>query len=126
MNYKREHIPAQAIWFDHWNTWTVGHQYGPSAMIGLGLYLNSVEGTLRQIRRSLDSPAIGVSLYSLANSDSSVSANPFSIPPEQDTPARGSSALAAALTMNNDPYEDLTLPPEPVFTAPATSPEQAS
>ncbi len=125
MNYKREHIPAQAIWFDHWNKWTVGHQYGRSAMIGLGVYLNSVEGTLRQIRRSLDSPAIGVSLYSLANSDSAVSANPFSIPPGQDTPARGIPALAAALTMNNYPYEDLTLHPAPVFTEPAATPELA-
>ena len=125
MNYKREHIPAQAIWFDHWNKWTVGHRYGRSAMIGLGVYLNSVEGTLRQIRRSLDEPVTGVSLYSLANSDSSVSANPFSIPPGQDTPARGIPALAAALTMNNYPYEDLTLHPAPVFTEPAATPELA-
>src|SRR5260370_40197416 len=99
MNYKREHIPAQALWFDHWNKWTVGHRYGRSAMIGLGVYLNSVEGTLRQIRRSLDEPVTGVSLYSLANSDSAGPANPFSIPTGQDTPARGTPALAAGLTL---------------------------
>ena len=127
MNYKREHIPAQAIWTDHWNEWTKDHQYGRSAMIGLGVYLNSVEGTLRQLRRSLDKSrsgngVIGVSFYSLANPDSAVPANPFSIPPGQDTPARGSAGFATALTLSNSPYEDPAVNPVPVFVTPAVIP----
>jgi uncharacterized lipoprotein YddW (UPF0748 family) len=127
MNYKREHIPAQATWTDHWNEWTKDHQYARSAMIGLGVYLNSIEGTLRQIRRTLDkstagNSAIGVSLYSLANPDSAVPANPLSIPPGQDTPARGAAGLASALTVSNFPFEDLSANPVPVFAESAVVP----
>ncbi|MDQ3322110.1 MAG: family 10 glycosylhydrolase, partial [Acidobacteriota bacterium] len=51
MNYKRE--PSQAGLFDTWNEWTKNHQYNRASLIGLGVYLNSIEGTLRQTRRSL-------------------------------------------------------------------------
>ena len=127
MNYKREHIPAQATWTDHWNEWTKDHQYSRSAMIGLGVYLNSVEGTLRQLRRSLDKSmagngVIGVSFYSLANPDTAVPANPLSIPSGQDTPARGPAGFATALTVNNSPYEDPAGNSVPVFVEPAIIP----
>jgi uncharacterized lipoprotein YddW (UPF0748 family) len=126
MNYKREHIRAQAAWTDHWNEWTKNHPYGRSTMIGLGVYLNSIEGSLRQIRRSLlDSTAgkraIGVSLYSLANVDADVPGNPLSIPPGYDTPARGAGQFALALTSDNFGYEDVTNS-TPVFGTPAPLP----
>jgi hypothetical protein len=53
MNYKREHTPSEVTMFDQWIEWARTHQYRRAAMIGLGSYLNSVEGTLRQARRAL-------------------------------------------------------------------------
>ena len=127
MNYKREHISAQAGWTDRWNEWTRNHQYGRAAMVGLGVYLNSIEGSLRQVRRSLQPSAagnrdIGVSFYSLANTDSAVPANPLSIPPGQDTPARGAMEFASALTAGHFAYEDTVANPAPVFAEPASIP----
>jgi uncharacterized lipoprotein YddW (UPF0748 family) len=101
MNYKREEIVQQAGWFDQWTAWTRNHQYNRGAMMGLGVYLNGIEGTLRQTRRVLlESPALlGVNFYSLANPDAAVAANPYSIPePGQATPVRGIGEFAAALT----------------------------
>ena len=93
-------------------------------MIGLGAYLNPIEGTLRQVRRALDKSSagnqpIGVNFYSLANPDAALPANPLSVPPGQDTPARGAAGLAAALTVSNSPYE---AHPLPVFAQPAAIP----
>ncbi len=124
MNYKRENIAAQAAWTDHWNEWTRNHQYGRAAMIGLGVYLNSIEGTLRQTRRSLQPStagisAIGINFYSLANPDAAVAANPLSIPPGQDTPVRGIAEFSRALTTSNVAYE---ADPGPVFAEPACAP----
>jgi uncharacterized lipoprotein YddW (UPF0748 family) len=126
MNYKRDHVAAQVVWTDRWNEWIKNHQYGRAAMIGLGVYLNSIEGTLRQIRRSLaDNRAIGVSFYSLANVDTAVAANPLSIPPGKDTPARGGAEFASALTTGNFAYEDAAANPTPVFAEPAVAPTLA-
>ncbi len=127
MNYKRDHIPAQAVWTDNWNEWTKNHQYGRSAMIGLGVYLNSIEGSLRQVRRSLEASAagnraIGVALYSLANPDTAVPANALSIPPGKDTPTRGSAEFAFALTVGNFAYEDPVVYSSPIFSEPALPP----
>ncbi len=127
MNYKREHIPAQAAWTDRWNEWTKNHQYGRAAMAGLGVYLNSIEGSIRQVRRALQPSAagnrtIGVSFYSLANPDAAVPVNPLSIPPGQDTPARGAMQFASALTAGNFAYEDTVANPAPVFAEGALIP----
>jgi uncharacterized lipoprotein YddW (UPF0748 family) len=93
MNYKRENITSQIPLFDTWNEWTKNHQYNRAALIGLGVYLNSIEGTLRQTRRSLAPSATGqtapgVVFYAMANTNEAVSANPHSIPPGQNTPKR--------------------------------------
>jgi len=130
MNYKRDHVAAQVTWTDRWNEWIKNHQYARSAMIGLGVYLNSIEGTLRQIRRSLaesrtGNRAIGVSMYSMANVDTAVAANPLSIPAGKDTPARGGAEFASALTIGNFPYEDAAANPTPVFAEPAGAPTLA-
>ena len=108
MNYKREDVPAQATWFDQWNEWTKNHQYGRSTMIGEGVYLNAIEGTLRQTRRALDpsaggNRALGVNFYSLANPDAALNANPYSIPAGQNTAVRGVKEFAAALTTGRSP-----------------------
>lgn len=74
MNYDREHEPDQKLWFDQWITWEKDHQYGRHIVIGPAAYLNSISGTLDQIRRALaPSPsgnrAAGVSLYSYAETN---------------------------------------------------------
>jgi uncharacterized lipoprotein YddW (UPF0748 family) len=108
MNYKREHIPQQAAWFDQWNEWTRAHQYNRASFIGLGVYLNGIEGSIKQIRRTLAATPLGVNLYALANPDAAVDA----------TPARGFAEFAAALTTQT-PYDPN---PEPIFAEEANVP----
>lgn len=114
MNYKREHISAQATQFNSWNEWTKNNQYNRSAMIGLGNFINSNEGTIRQVRRSL-APSLqgnsvnGVAFFSLATSNvysnsgspaanPTAVPNPFSVPANQLTPTRSFAEFAAGLT----------------------------
>lgn len=56
MNYKNENTAASQNLLNTWNEWTKNHQYNRATMIGLGSYLNSIEGNLRQTRRSLNRP----------------------------------------------------------------------
>jgi len=129
MNYKREDVPAQALWYDQWNEWTKNHQYNRAAMIGPAVFLNSIEGSLRQTRRALDPSAsgkevIGVTFYSLANPDAALNSNPFSIPAGRNTPARGGAEFASALTTGKSrdgasQYEDTSVA---VFANSATVP----
>ena len=109
MNYKREHIPQQAAWFDQWNEWTRTHQYNRAALTGIGIYLNGIEGSLKQIRRALAATPAGVNLYAMANPDGAINA----------TPARGFAEFAAALTKPS-PYDDN---PEPIFAEEAFLPK---
>jgi hypothetical protein len=103
MNYKRESIVQQATWFDQWNQWSRTHQYNRAAVSGLGVYLNAIEGSVRQVRRALDAPAEapplkGVVFYALANPDTAVMGNPHALPSPSDTPVRGIAEFASALT----------------------------
>ena len=130
MNYKRD--DTQQGLFDTWNTWIKDHQYNRTAMIGLGSYLNSVEGTLRQIRRSrmpsaLGNSVSGISIYSMATTNAAITANPFSIPPGQNTPVRSFNEFASGLTTGKSVnglvmYEDTVANPVPVFAQNASVP----
>ena len=132
MNYKREHTPSNVPLFDTWNEWTKNHQYNRMSLIGLGSFLNSVEGTLRQTRRSLAPSSTGQSVkgvvfYSMANTNEAVTANPFSIPAGQNTIKRSFAEFASGLTTGKSVdglklYEDQTANPTPVFGQPATVP----
>lgn len=129
MNYKREHVGSQTADFDAWSRWTRDHQYRRGALIGLGGFLNAVEGTLRQTRRALASTesggaAGGVIFFSMANSNVAVSANPYAIPP-RDTPARSFEEFAAALTTGKSLDGTTLYEPAaeaPVFAEPAAVP----
>jgi hypothetical protein len=102
------------------------------SLIGLGVYLNSIEGTLRQTRRSLAPSSTGQSVkgvvfYSIANTNEAVMANPFSIPSGQNTIRRPFAEFASGLTTGKSVdgltlYEDQTANPTPVFAQPATVP----
>ncbi|MEJ7699250.1 MAG: family 10 glycosylhydrolase [Pyrinomonadaceae bacterium] len=130
MNYKRE--TTQAGLFDTWNEWTKNHQYNRASLIGLGAYLNSIEGTLRQTRRSLapsttGNTAPGVVFYAMANTNEAVTANPFSIPAGQNTPKRSFAEFASGLTTGKSVsgtmfYEDQAANAIAVFSQPASVP----
>ncbi len=125
MVYQREHASSGRTAFDRWNEWTKDHQYARSAMIGQGGFVNAVEGTIRQTRRALAASttgnrASGVIFFSMAVSNTAVSANPFSMPPGQNTPVRPIAELASGLVTGKSAngaqlYEDPIANPMPVF-----------
>ena len=114
MDYKTEHTAAGITMFDQWVQWTRNHQYNRLGLIGLGAFLNGVEGTIRQTRRALEESAGrrsgGVVFFSMAVSSAAVAANPFSSPANQNTPVRSFSEFASAVSTN-------------VFAGPASIPE---
>ncbi len=102
MIFRAEHAPGASESFLNWTLWMRQHQHQRFALAGLGLYLNSVEGTLRQLRRALESnataPSLGAVLYSVGAHNAPVSANPYAVPAGRDTPLRAYEDLAAGLT----------------------------
>ncbi len=135
MNYKRENTSSSITQFDQWSEWAKNHQYNRSAMVGVGAFLNSIEGTLRQTRRAL-SPSttghnsLGTIFFSMATSNVAVSANPHSIPSGQDTSARPFAEFAAGLTTGGSIdgstlYEDPAINPIPLFAQTASIPTLA-
>jgi len=140
MNYKREHIIAQQAQFNQWLEWTRNHQYGRAALVGQGAFVNAIEGTLRQVRRSLAPSATtgnrvgGVIFFSMATSNVFTNngttvpvRNPYSIPPDLFTPTRTFEQFASGLTTGKSvngatPYEDPLANPVPVFSFPAPVP----
>ena len=111
MNYKREHIAAQATQFNSWIEWTKNNQYNRTAIVGVGNFVNAVEGSIRQVRRSLapsaqGNSASGVIFFSMATSNvfsnngaatPVATPNPFSVPPNQLTPTRPFAEFASGL-----------------------------
>jgi Uncharacterized protein conserved in bacteria len=92
MLYKREHVPAERKQFDDWLQFvvTTAHTSGRAAVPGIGAYLNSIEGTLRQARRARAANADGIIFFAmgdtkpwsiLANStNDAVRHNPYALP----------------------------------------------
>jgi hypothetical protein len=101
-------------------------------MIGPGVYLNAVEGTLRQVRRALAPSAAGnlgsgVLFFSMANTNVALTGNPFSIPPGQNTPLRPFADFASGLKTGRSAagsvlFEDPVAFPEGVFAFPVSQP----
>ncbi|MDQ6803072.1 MAG: family 10 glycosylhydrolase [Acidobacteriota bacterium] len=114
MVYKAEHNATTAIQFDQWTEWLKAHQYNRAGVIGIGGFVNAIEGTLRQTRRSLPGLA-GVTFYSMATSNTAV----------QSTPQRSFAEFASALTTGKSVdgttlYQPAELPP--LFAEPASVP----
>lgn len=100
MVYRAQHAASGRQAFTAWRTFTAAHQYGRHAAIGVGTYLNSLEGTLQQAREAVsagEAGTRGVAFYSIAASNAPVLANPLSVPAGRDTPLRPFDDLAAAL-----------------------------
>ncbi|HEX6732717.1 MAG TPA: family 10 glycosylhydrolase [Pyrinomonadaceae bacterium] len=129
MVYKAEHTATVRPQYDQWDAWLRGHLYNRAGMVGQGAFVNAIEGSLRQTRRTLN-PASGtnnlsgISFFSMATSNIAVTNNPFAIPPAT-TPARPFLEFASGLTTGKSvngavPYEPSEL--IPVFNDPATIP----
>jgi len=135
MVYKREHDAAQAAQFDQWAEWSKNHAYNRAVLVGQGVFLNAIEGSLRQTRRALapsldgNNLASGVAFFSMATPDALVANNPWAIPPGP-TPVRGFAEFAAGLTTGRSVdgatlYEDPAVHPIPVFADVAAVPDLA-
>jgi hypothetical protein len=133
--YRTEHTTAGAEAFGAWVRWARTHAAGRQLMIGLGAYLNAVEGTLRQIRRTTAvvapadtlPPPDGVVLFSMGAHNAPVANNPLAASGPRDTPYRGFDDLASGLTTGRtttgQPLESSGQPP--VFAQPAAIPVPA-
>ncbi|MBA2339536.1 MAG: family 10 glycosylhydrolase [Pyrinomonadaceae bacterium] len=119
MIYKQEHISSVRAQYDDWLAFTkeLARSNNRHSMPGLGVYLNAIEGSLRQARRALARPpyettnapaADGVIFYALGNAtpgnlsgnntNVALNPNPFSYPvPNQSTPKRTNADFFAAL-----------------------------
>lgn len=110
MLYKREHAAAEKAQFDDWLQFlvTTAHANGRAAVPGIGAYLNSIEGTLRQARRTRAANADGIIFFAmgdtkpwsiLANStNNAVKGNPYALPVAGVfTPKRPNEEFFAAL-----------------------------
>lgn len=133
MNYKRDSNASQKAMFDGWTEYMRNHQYDRVIINGLGNYLDAVECTLQQIRRSIaPSPVTGTTLagtafYSMATTNAAVTANPCAIPAPQNTPVRPFAEFASALRTGRSVngvilYENPAANPIPVFASPAEIP----
>lgn len=140
MLYKREHAPAERKQFDDWLQFviTTAHANGRAAVPGIGAYLNSIEGTLRQSRRAREAKADGILFFAmgdtkpwsiLANStNNAVRQNPYALPVAGVfTPKRPNEEFFAALrtstaTDGRTAFEKIE---RPLFAATTPPPRRA-
>jgi hypothetical protein len=129
MVYKAEHSATVRPQYDQWDLWLRGHLYNRAGMTGQGAFVNAIEGTLRQTRRTL-TPASGptnlsgIIFFSMATSNIAVASNPFAIPPG-NTPARPFSEFASGLTTGKSVNGLIFYEPAgmiPIFNDPASIP----
>ena len=98
--FRAEHTSAGAEAFAGWTMWARMSQGRRAVVVGLGAYLNSVEGSVRQTRTVLQGGApslAGVALFSVAANNAPVVSNPLSVPAGRDTPQRAIEDLASGL-----------------------------
>jgi uncharacterized lipoprotein YddW (UPF0748 family) len=140
MLYKREHAPVERKQFDDWLQFVVAtaHANGRAAVPGIGAYLNSIEGTLRQSRRAREANADGILFFAmgdtkpwsvLANStNNAVRQNPYALPVAGVfTPKRPNEEFFAALrtstaTDGRTPFEKIE---HPLFAATTPPPRRS-
>jgi uncharacterized lipoprotein YddW (UPF0748 family) len=76
MNYKRDVVPAQAQWFDGWNTFARSVRGTGRVAAGTALYLNPVDASVRQAVRTVNSGLDGWVGYSYRAPDDRAEGNP--------------------------------------------------
>ena len=129
MVYKAEHTPTVRPQYDQWEVWLRGHLYNRAGMTGQGAFLNAIEGTLRQTRRTLTPSGpnnlSGIIFFSMATSNIAVASNPFAVPAPINTPARSFAEFASGLTTGKSLNGATLYEPAgmtPIFSDPATIP----
>ena len=132
MNYKREHCTEtgpgcfgnQRAWYTNWNEFAKDHQYARRTTIGAALYLNTVDGSVIQLRKALAPSAagnrgIGWVGYSYRTPDCRT--NSSCNPPLPFGFRAGDASRAELIRALTQPSEyDPQLPP--VFSSPASVP----
>jgi len=144
MLYKREHAPAERKQFDDWLQFvvTTAHANGRAAVPGIGAYLNSIEGTLRQSRRTREANADGILFFAmgdtkpwsiLSNStNNAVTKNPYALPVAGVfTPKRPNEEFFAALrtstaTDGRTAFERIAGPLFAATSPPPRKPEEST
>lgn len=135
--------------FGAWARWAQAAQQRRRVVMGLGAYLNAVEGIIQQIRAvraagppaadgaaagptqpsSSAPPLAGVALYSLAANNAPVVSNPLSVPPGRDTPLRAIEDVASGLrtgrTTSGQVVDPMSGGPFAVIVAPPELPWKA-
>lgn len=116
MDYKRDALPDQRRMFSEWAAFAKDEQHRRQAAIGTALYLNEIDGSVRQVREALaPSAAGGVAAgwvgYSYRSPDAAATAG-------SRAGAASRAELARALTQAS-PYDALS---PPVFASPASVP----
>jgi uncharacterized lipoprotein YddW (UPF0748 family) len=129
MNYKREHLARERRQFDEWTLFTkrLSEDTGRHSIIGLGGFINSIEGTRAQIRRALAAPnrANGVVVFALGGTEAGetrrnstnagVPRNPLAYPrPYVNTPKRTNEDFFSAVRRGTDASGDSLREPAPL------------
>lgn len=130
MVYKAEHSATVRPQYDQWENWLRGHLYNRAGMTGQGAFVNAIEGTLRQTRRTLTPLAgpnnlSGIVFFSMATTNIAVTSNPFAVPVTANTPARSFSEFRSGLTTGKSVNGATLYEPAgmtPIFSDPATIP----
>ncbi len=69
MGYKRQHIPKYKKQFNNWTHFTLRHQSLRISPVGIGSYLNTISGTLEQIKIARKLGASGLVFFSYASTN---------------------------------------------------------
>ena len=117
--YRQEHVQASADEFGAWATWLLDTPRQRPVIVGLGAYLNSAEGQVRQARFGLTAAGDlgGVALFSLAASNAPVIDNPLSLPAGRDTPHRPLEDMASIFRTGRTTGGQLVDPVSPALFA---------
>ncbi len=138
MLYKREHVLRERKQFDDWLSHTIktAHDNDRLAIAGIGAYMNGIEGTLRQGRRSRSAGADGILMFAvgdtapwstIANStNSAVKRNPYYSPaPGSPTPKRPNEDFVAAVSSGRNAHGTLRFDQKgtaPIFSLDSPAP----
>ena len=117
--FRAEHVPSTADEFGGWAAWVAATPTARPVVVGVGAYVNSAEGLVRQLRTALaSSPSSGgAALFSLAANNAPVVNNPLSSPVGRDTPQRPFEDLVAVLRTGRTTGGQLVDPVTPAVYA---------
>jgi uncharacterized lipoprotein YddW (UPF0748 family) len=138
MNYFSEWKPARQLWYNQWIEWEKDHQYERQIVIGTGVFMQYIEHSLAQIRRSqepskLKNSVAGVALFAYgwnnlySNEDYQNSSDNKSLPRQPHVYRPETNGWLFPLLAKHGNYRDPVLRhkvhTKPVFPDPAPIPD---